>query len=70
MQIYLLLPLVIIMSNNVIPLFDDTMLFEHYVCNCGSELFFITTGLGAVCYNCRDWMVVEKELILDGIKEL
>jgi hypothetical protein len=55
------------MSDNIIPLFDDYMMFEHYVCECGSESFFITVDLGAVCSDCRDWLINENELKLIGV---
>lgn len=44
-------------ANNVISLFPHlTESFDNLICECGSEKFFISVYLKAVCCECYCWM--------------
>lgn len=52
-------------QNNVIILFPEfTEYFDNLICDCGSEKFFISVQLKAVCVNCHCW--IDGRIDLEG----
>lgn len=52
-------------ANNIVPLFPNRpVTFDNYICECGSEKFFISVYMKAVCVECYCWM--DKEVDLEG----